>query len=132
MERVFLNLIGNALEAMPGGGTLRISARQDGDLLLISVEDTGPGISPEIRDSFFHPFVTFGKSNGLGLGLSFSRQTLLDHGGDLVLDPASARGARFILKLPLHPTATREMDNRPWRPVDAVSSEPPNTVNRPE
>jgi signal transduction histidine kinase len=68
------------------------------------VEDTGPGISPEIRDSLFQPFVSFGKSNGLGLGLSFARQTLLDHGGDLSLDPTSDGGARFVLKLPLHPT----------------------------
>jgi signal transduction histidine kinase len=103
MERVFLNLIGNALEAMTRGGTLRISARQEDGFEVITVEDTGPGISLEIRDSLFQPFVSFGKSNGLGLGLSFSRQTLLDHGGDLSLDPAGTGGARFVMKLPLHP-----------------------------
>lgn len=101
MERVFLNLIGNALEAMTQGGTLRISARQENAFEIVTVEDTGPGISPEIRDSLFQPFVSFGKNNGLGLGLSFSRQTLLDHGGDLVLDPAGTGGARFVMKLPL-------------------------------
>ena len=101
MERVFLNLIGNALEAMTSGGTLRISARHEDAFEVIAVEDTGPGISPEIRDSLFQPFVSFGKSNGLGLGLSFSRQTLLYHGGDLSLDPAATRGARFVMKLPL-------------------------------
>jgi signal transduction histidine kinase len=103
MERVFLNLIGNALEAMTDGGTLRICARQEGAFEVVTVEDTGPGISHEIRDSLFQPFVSFGKSNGLGLGLSFSRQTLLDHGGDLTLDPASTGGARFVMKLPFHP-----------------------------
>jgi signal transduction histidine kinase len=102
MERVFLNLIGNALEAMSGGGTLRICARTEGDFLVVTVEDTGPGISPEIRDSLFQPFVSFGKNNGLGLGLSFSRQTLLDHGGDLSLDPNTGGGARFVMKLPIH------------------------------
>ena len=104
MERVFLNLIGNALEAMTRGGTLRISARQEGAFEVITVEDTGPGISLEIRDSLFQPFVSFGKSNGLGLGLSFSRQTLLDHGGDLSLDPAR-RGRRALRDetLRLHP-----------------------------
>lgn len=101
MERVFLNLIGNALEAMTKGGTLRIRAREHDVFEVITVEDSGPGISKEIRDSLFQPFVTHGKSNGLGLGLSFSRQTLLDHGGDLTLDPAEGRGARFVLKLPL-------------------------------
>jgi signal transduction histidine kinase len=87
---------------MPGGGTLRVSARQEGAFEVVSVEDTGPGISPEIRDTLFQPFVSFGKANGLGLGLSFSRQTLLDHGGDLSLDPTATGGARFVMKLPLH------------------------------
>ncbi len=113
MERVFLNLIGNALEAMTGGGTLRIAAKPDGAFLLVIVEDTGPGISSEIRDSLFQPFVSFGKSNGLGLGLSFSRQTLLDHGGDLSLDPTGGSGARFVMKIPLHRRAAqRRSSNR--------------------
>jgi len=103
MERVFLNLIGNALEAMPDGGALRICSRQEGEFLVVTVEDTGPGISPEIRESLFQPFVSFGKNNGLGLGLSFARQTLLDHGGDLSLDPSHECGAKFVMRLPLHP-----------------------------
>jgi len=107
MERVFLNLIGNALEAMPRGGTLRITAKQEGTFEVVTVEDTGPGISLEIRDSLFQPFVSFGKSNGLGLGLSFSRQTLLDHGGDLSLDPAGKGGARFVVRVPLDPGGAR-------------------------
>ena len=107
MERVFVNLIGNAMEAMTRGGTLRIGARQEGAFEVVTVEDNGPGISPEIRDSLFQPFVSFGKANGLGLGLSFSRQTLLDHGGDLSLDPAATGGARFVMKLPLHPQGSR-------------------------
>jgi signal transduction histidine kinase len=85
---------------MSGGGRLRISAKQIDGSVLVTVEDTGPGISPQIRDSLFQPFVSFGKPNGLGLGLSFSRQTLLDHGGDLSLDPTSQGGARFVMKLP--------------------------------
>ncbi len=124
IERVFLNLIGNALEAMTAGGKLRICAKQDGDYELVTVEDTGPGISPQIRDSLFQPFVSFGKTNGLGLGLSFSRQTLLDHGGDLSLDAGGSAGARFVIKLPLHsvrshptePTLAESNDNIPARP----------------
>jgi signal transduction histidine kinase len=107
MERVFLNLIGNAMEAMTSGGTVRIRARQEGAFEVVTVEDSGPGISPEIRDSLFQPFVSFGKSNGLGLGLSFSRQTLLDHGGDLSLDPTATIGARFVMKLPLQSQENR-------------------------
>jgi signal transduction histidine kinase len=128
MERVFLNLIGNALEAMPDGGTLRIEAKPGGAFLFITVEDTGPGISPEIRDSLFQPFVSFGKANGLGLGLSFSRQTLLDHGGDLSLDPASGGGARFVLRLPLQepavPPVESSEDGTPTDSGDAVPVRP--------
>lgn len=126
MERVFLNMIGNALEAMAGGGMLRIRARRDGGFVAITVEDTGPGISPEIRDSLFQPFVSFGKSNGLGLGLSFSRQTLLDHGGDLFLDPESTRGARFVMKLPLDPEGRAREEHVP---ADAAGSEVTDAVS---
>jgi signal transduction histidine kinase len=88
MERVFFNLITNALEAMPHGGMIRIGARKTDNCVLIEVEDTGPGIPRGIRDRLFEPFVTAGKDNGLGLGLALSRQTVLDHGGDMWAEPA--------------------------------------------
>jgi len=99
MERVFFNLITNALEAMPFGGTIRIGARKAGNSVLIAVEDTGPGIPRGIRDRLFEPFVTAGKDHGLGLGLALSRQAVLDHGGDMWIEPAA--GARFLIRLPL-------------------------------
>lgn len=100
MERVFLNLMANALEAMPNGGELHIAVKVEDGVVLAEVEDTGPGISREIRGKLFQPFVTFGKKNGLGLGLALSRQTVLDHGGDLWVDPREGTGARFCLRLP--------------------------------
>jgi signal transduction histidine kinase len=99
IERVFFNLITNALEAMPHGGQIRIGARMAEDCVLIEVEDTGPGIPPGIRDRLFEPFVTAGKDRGLGLGLALSRQTVLAHGGDIWTEPAN--GARFVICLPL-------------------------------
>ena len=101
MERVFLNLIDNALEVMPNGGRLNISAETDGAAVLVRVQDTGPGIAPEIRARLFQPFVTAGKKHGVGLGLAFSHQTVLDHGGDLSMDTASTQGACFLIRLPL-------------------------------
>jgi signal transduction histidine kinase len=80
MERVFFNLIANAVEAMPCGGKIRISASRTKSCMLIAVEDTGPGIPVGIRDHLFEPFVTAGKSQGLGLGLALSRKTVIDHG----------------------------------------------------
>jgi signal transduction histidine kinase len=99
IQRVFFNLITNALEAMPHGGTIRIAARKADNCVLIAVEDTGPGIPRGIRERLFEPFVTAGKEHGLGLGLALSRQTVLDHGGDMWTEPAS--GARLVMRLPL-------------------------------
>jgi len=99
MERVFFNLIANAVEAMPHGGKVRISTRKAENCMLIAVEDTGPGIPAGIRDRLFEPFVSAGKSHGLGLGLALSRETVLDHGGDMWAEPAA--GARFVVRLPL-------------------------------
>ncbi len=101
MERAFVNLIGNALEAMPDGGEVRISARIDDGAALVQVQDNGPGIAPEIRAKLFQPFVSAGKRNGLGLGLALSRQTVLEHGGDMWVESAPGKGARFVFRLPL-------------------------------
>jgi signal transduction histidine kinase len=108
MERVFINLIANALEAMPRGGKIRISARESGGCALIEVEDSGPGIPAEIYDRLFNPFVSVGKKNGLGLGLALSRHTVRDHGGDMWIEPAD--GARFVIRLPLRKVKTAEFD----------------------
>jgi signal transduction histidine kinase len=102
MERVFVNLIDNALEAMPEGGVVSITGHVEDDFVVIEVADTGPGILPEIRDRLFQPFVSAGKKNGLGLGLALSRQTVLDHSGDMWVDSAThGTGARFLIRLPL-------------------------------
>jgi signal transduction histidine kinase len=100
MERTFLNLISNALEAMPDGGAVRISAVREEDSVRVEVADTGPGIAPEIRSRLFQPFVSAGKRNGLGLGLALSRQTVLDHGGDMWVESETGHGATFCFRLP--------------------------------
>ena len=101
MERVFLNLIDNALGAMPEGGSLDIAAQASEGAVMVSVRDTGPGIAPQVRQRLFQPFVSAGKKNGVGLGLAFSHQTVLDHGGELWADSNTTLGALFFIKLPL-------------------------------
>ncbi|HEX4809349.1 MAG TPA: ATP-binding protein [Bryobacteraceae bacterium] len=100
MRRVFLNLMSNAIEAMPAGGSLRVSVNGDKRDVLIKIEDTGTGIPKDVRSNLFQPFATAGKANGLGLGLALLRQTVLDHHGDVWLDDAYSPGARFWVKLP--------------------------------
>jgi len=106
VERVFVNLLQNALEAMPHGGAVTVEAERRADQVVVSVADTGPGIPPEIRDRLFQPFVNAGK-NGLGLGLALSRQTILAHGGDLWVENGAGdretSGARFCVRFPLVP-----------------------------
>ncbi len=100
IERAFVNLISNALEAMPDGGVVTILARMDGGSALVEVTDNGPGVSPEILSRLFEPFVSAGKRNGLGLGLALSRQTVLDHGGDMWVESKPGQGATFCFRLP--------------------------------
>jgi two-component system, NtrC family, sensor histidine kinase HydH len=99
IHRVLVNLLVNAVEVMPDGGTIYISAAVEPDTVLIQIRDTGPGIAPEIRSRLFQPFVTAGKARGIGLGLSFSRQAVIDHGGEMWAE-SSPRGACFALRLP--------------------------------
>jgi signal transduction histidine kinase len=104
MERVFLNLIDNALEAMPEGGAIFITEQMATDSVFIQFADTGPGILPSIRAKLFEPFVSAGKKNGLGLGLALSRQTVIDQGGAIWVEEGSP-GARFVVRLPLRKMA---------------------------
>ena len=98
---VLANLLANALEAMPNGGLIHISAIAVSDSVVIRVLDTGPGVAPEIRECLFQPFVTARKPNGLGLGLTQARQAVVDHGGEMWLEPSRGRGACFAFSLPV-------------------------------
>lgn len=107
VERVFMNLLNNSLEAMPEGGTLRVTAQQDATTVTVEVEDNGPGIPERAWSTLFQPFASFGKKNGLGLGLALARQTMLDYSGDLWADRDRKTGARFFVRLPKTPAAKR-------------------------
>jgi len=115
IRRAVSNVAANARDAMGGRGRLRFSARVEltgangpAEHLVLVLADEGPGVSPEIRERVFEPFVTLGKKRGTGLGLAVARRFIEDHGGSLELlaSPApAARGARFRVVLPLAPPA---------------------------
>ena len=102
IERVFVNLINNAIDAMPSGGHIEIAAQREGADVVVRIDDSGPGIPEELRNQLFQPFATT-RRNGIGLGLALSRQTVLDHGGDLWIEAVSGIGAHFRLRLPAEP-----------------------------
>jgi signal transduction histidine kinase len=99
IQRVLVNLLVNALEAMPHAGTIYLSVVADSRSVVVRIRDTGPGIAPEIQNRLFQPFASAGKANGMGLGLALSRQTVIDHGGDMWVE-SSNRGACFAFRLP--------------------------------
>jgi len=102
LKQVLLNLARNALEAMPGGGTLRLEAAASPRALRLAVTDSGPGIPPEVRARLFEPYYTT-KARGLGLGLAIARQIVEAHGGTIEVEPAEGGGSRFRLTLPREP-----------------------------
>lgn len=107
LREVFVNLILNAVDAMPDGGTLRISTQVEDGLATIRFEDTGVGIGPEAREHLFEPFFSTKGSHGLGLGLSIVASIVGAHGGSISVDSAPAQGARFTVQLPLAGSETR-------------------------
>lgn len=110
LERAFANLVRNAVAVSRSGQTVRVTRtieeRLGRSFAVIRVEDEGPGVPHEVRDTLFEPFVTVAvngspKALGIGLGLALSREVARAHGGDLELDDAVERGSAFVLRLPL-------------------------------
>ncbi len=102
LEQVLFNLMRNALDAVaesPGAREVAVDASLDGEMAMIDVTDTGPGIRPDVRDRLFTPFITT-RESGTGLGLALSHRLVERAGGDLVLVEASD-GTRFRISLPL-------------------------------
>ncbi len=102
LRRLFQNLIHNACEAMSNGtGRITIRARLNDAEVVTEVEDSGPGLPPQLSGRLFEPFATFGKAQGTGLGLSISRRIVEDHGGWIRAHSEPGRGADFSVGLPL-------------------------------
>jgi len=102
MQRVFVNLIKNAVEAMPEGGTLSISSRKTNGDVEVSFADTGIGMTKEDVEKAFGPFFTT-KAKGLGLGLAISKRIVEKHGGSILVESTPGKGSTFTVRLPIKP-----------------------------
>jgi two-component system sensor histidine kinase HydH len=97
MRSVILNLALNAVAAVEGDGTVGIEAKRDGDFVLVSISDNGPGIDPEHADKIFEPFYTT-REKGLGLGLSIVKRIVEEHGGTIGFESTPGEGTRFEVR----------------------------------
>jgi signal transduction histidine kinase len=101
LERALYNLLLNACEAAPGGeGRVQVTIEKTGAAVTIAVSDNGPGIAEPIREKLFHPFVSFGKENGTGLGLTVVQKIVQDHGGIVLMDRTADARTIFRITLP--------------------------------
>ncbi len=104
MRRVVENLVRNAMDAMPRGGTVRVTARLQGEHIVVTVGDTGTGIPPEFLPRLFRAFEST-KTQGMGLGLNFCKQTVEAHGGTIEVSSEAGVGTTFTIRLPSRPAA---------------------------
>jgi signal transduction histidine kinase len=109
LHQVFLNLLINAAQAIPGPGSIRITTRQEGAMVRISISDDGPGIPEEIRDKIFERgFTTKSGCSGMGLGLWICRKIVEDHGGRIEVESKPGDGTTFTTVLPASYEADKE------------------------
>jgi PAS domain S-box-containing protein len=105
VEQVLLNLLSNAVKFTPPGGKVTVSCAVDGDTVVLTVEDTGPGIPADKLETIFEPFVQLGRTfttthEGAGLGLAISRELARAMGGDLTVESRLGTGSAFTVRLP--------------------------------
>jgi signal transduction histidine kinase len=111
ISQVLLNVIDNALGAMPEGGKLSIATFQQDQQVAIEVTDTGTGMSQEVQSKIFDPFFTTKEvGKGTGLGLSISYGIVKDHGGKFEVESKEGQGTRFLILLPISPSLNSPPD----------------------
>jgi signal transduction histidine kinase len=100
VRQAIVNVVANAVQAMPEGGRVTVRTRRDGGEALLQIEDTGAGIPDEVRARIFEPFFTT-KASGTGLGLAVVRRIVESHGGTVAVRSRPGEGTAFALRFPL-------------------------------
>ena len=106
---VFINIINNALDAMPDGGRLSFSTSSNDDTVFISISDAGIGMSENVKKCIFDPFFTTRRPEGTGLGMSMSYGTIARHGGKIEVESEKGNGATFNLSIPIRKDAAQKV-----------------------
>jgi two-component system nitrogen regulation sensor histidine kinase NtrY len=112
LHRALSNLVLNAMDAMPQGGTLTLLTRQEGNLSYVEVSDTGIGLTPQECERLFTPYYT-SKPHGTGLGLAIVQSVISDHGGRISVRSESGRGTTFTIELPRNADKLQSFDQPP-------------------
>jgi two-component system nitrogen regulation sensor histidine kinase NtrY len=108
LHRAFSNLVLNAMDAMPSGGTLTLRSRRSDGRVIAEVSDTGTGLTREECERIFTPYYT-SKQHGTGLGLAIVQSVVSDHGGRIGVQSEPGRGTTFVIELPQNTEALREL-----------------------
>ncbi len=108
LREVLVNMIFNAVDAMPSGGEVRVAAQENRDRVVVYITDTGTGMSPEVKQRLFDPFFTTKGKAGTGMGLAVSFGIIRRHEGSIEVDSEPGRGTTFKISLPKVVTATTE------------------------
>lgn len=134
LREVLVNMVFNAVDAMPAGGRLTLSAEDADDSVVISIADTGSGMAPEIRSRIFDPFFTTKGKAGMGLGLAVSFGIIRRHEGAITVQSEVSRGTTFRISLPaaraedgsLLPASSSELgafNGQPTKSLDQAQNE---------
>ena len=115
LREVLVNMVFNAIDAMPEGGTLSLTTLTNGDSVIIKIIDTGVGMYPEVRSKIFDPFFTTKGKAGLGLGLAVSFGIIRRHGGEIEVESTYGKGTEFRITLPV-----AKMGEQSVTPVEQV------------
>jgi PAS domain S-box-containing protein len=118
LREVFINIINNALDAMTGGGCMSFCTWNKDDTAIVSISDTGEGMTEEVKKRIFDPFFTTKRGEGSGLGMSVAYGVITGHGGKIEVESEVGKGTTFTMSIPI----TRETSQQ------TVSPEPPRKI----
>ena len=123
LREVLVNMIYNAVDAMPSGGEVRVSTQETRDRVVIQITDTGTGMGPEVKQRLFDPFFTTKGKAGTGMGLAVSFGIIRRHEGSIEVDSEVGRGTTFKISLPKVTPALQEAQGVPAAEATASTSE---------